>query len=344
MKESIAFIAVGQAAGNIGRLFEKEGFNVLFINTSIEDLNTLTDVKFKYHIPEGEGCNKDRDKAKNLVIDHFDEIVSEIKSKIKEEFIYVIFSTGGGTGSGAAPMLIDLLSMNLEDNTIGAITILPSDKESLRTHINAYESIKELVDIENIGGTYLIDNNNGNKIEINKVFVELFKRMLKMITYIDERGNIDKAELKEMLRTKGVNAIGNVSKNNTNTSTVLLSLKETIFAPFTDKVIKYIGFVGPETIDIDDIGKEVGTNYVDVFRGYTDKEATCLLCGMKFPEKRIEAIKKRIDSSKEQVIEDLKSVEVNNFKGDVNFLNGFKSKKVVEKATEKDIFAKYRKI
>ena len=54
MKNKIAFVAVGQAGGNIGQLFEQKGYNVLYINTSQEDLDTLEKAKFKYHIPNGE--------------------------------------------------------------------------------------------------------------------------------------------------------------------------------------------------------------------------------------------------------------------------------------------------
>ena len=50
MKNKIAFIAVGQAGGNIGQLFERRGYTVLYINTSQEDLDTLEKAKFKYHI------------------------------------------------------------------------------------------------------------------------------------------------------------------------------------------------------------------------------------------------------------------------------------------------------
>ncbi len=88
MKNKIAFVAVGQAGGNIGQLFEQKGYNVLYINTSQEDLDTLEKAKFKYHIPNGEGCNKDRRKAKQLVIDDFDQIAAEIETKIKSELIF----------------------------------------------------------------------------------------------------------------------------------------------------------------------------------------------------------------------------------------------------------------
>ena len=73
MKKKIAFIAIGQAGGNIGQLFEERGFSVLYLNTSEEDLSTLSGAKYKYHITGGEGCNKDRKKAKQLVIDDYDQ-------------------------------------------------------------------------------------------------------------------------------------------------------------------------------------------------------------------------------------------------------------------------------
>lgn len=145
MKKKISFVAVGQAAGNIGRLFEQKGYAVLYVNTSREDLNTLEDAKFRYHIPQGEGCNKDRRKAKQLVIDDFDNIVAEIDSKVKAEMIFVIFASGGGTGSGAGPMLMDLLID--EGRTVGAITIIPSSEESVKSHINSYECFTELTRI-----------------------------------------------------------------------------------------------------------------------------------------------------------------------------------------------------
>lgn len=54
-------------------LFEDKGYSVLYLNTSDEDLETIDGVH-KYHISGGEGCNKDRDKAKQLVVDDFDNI------------------------------------------------------------------------------------------------------------------------------------------------------------------------------------------------------------------------------------------------------------------------------
>ena len=87
--------------------------------------------------PGGEGCNKDRRKAKQLVIDDYDSIATEMDAKIKADIIFVVFASGGGTGSGAGPMLCDLL---IDDGkTVGAVTVLPALDESIKSHVNAYE-------------------------------------------------------------------------------------------------------------------------------------------------------------------------------------------------------------
>ena len=106
MKKKIAFIAIGQAGGNIGQLFEERGFSVLYLNTSEEDLSTLKKAKYKYHITGGEGCNKDRKKAKQLIIDDYDQIAAEMDAKLDAEIVFIIFASGGGTGSGAGPMSV----------------------------------------------------------------------------------------------------------------------------------------------------------------------------------------------------------------------------------------------
>ncbi len=267
MKNRIGFIAVGQAGGNIGSALEKNGYNVLFLNTSTEDLDTLTKVKFKYHIKGGEGCNKDRNKAKELVVEDFEQIASAIHQKIPEDFIYVIFSSGGGTGSGASPMLIDLLGQHMEKK-VGAITIIPSENEPLKTHINSYECFRELADIE-MASTIVLDNNAyKNKMIINQEFVKAFDLMMDMPNHKDVRGNIDKAEIKELIETRGMLTINKVEKAETTIAKLVESFKDNIYAPMeSDQVIKYIGLLAARSLEVNEFKKEIG-NYLDVFQGY----------------------------------------------------------------------------
>lgn len=190
MKKKIAFIAIGQAGGNIGQLFEERGFSVLYLNTSEEDLSTLKTAKYKYHITGGEGCNKDRKKAKQLVIDDYDQIAAEMDAKLDAEIVFIIFASGGGTGSGAGPMLCDLL---LDDGkTIGAVTVIPALDESIKSHVNSYECFSELTKIDGLSSCFILDNESGNKLGLNRTFADDFTAFIEIPERIQNvEGNID---------------------------------------------------------------------------------------------------------------------------------------------------------
>lgn len=343
MKNKIGFIAVGQAGGNLGSALEKNGYNVLFINTSTEDLDTLTKVKFKYHIKGGEGCNKDRNKAKELVVEDFEQIANEINQKVPEEFIYVIFSSGGGTGSGASPMLIDLLGQHM-DKRVGAITIIPSENEPLKTHINSYECFRELADIE-MASTIVLDNNAfKNRMIINQEFIKVFDLMMDMPNHKDIRGNIDKAEVMEMIETRGMLTINMVEKTESNVAKLVEKLKSNIYAPLeTDQVIKYIGLLAARQIDISELKKEVG-NYLDAFQGYNTEYTLCVLSGLSLPFTRLLDMKEKVVASQETIQKNLTATGINKLSDDINFLSGHVAPvKPVKTSSANDIFAKYRK-
>lgn len=341
MKDKVGFIAVGQAGGNIGSKFEELGYDVLFLNTSEEDLSTLN-TKFKYHIEGGEGCNKDRNKAKNLVIEDFENISKEISEKLKKEFIYVIFSSGGGTGSGASPMLIDLLIQHM-NKQVGTITIIPGTDEPLKTHINAYECFRELEDIEGLASTIALDNNAcENKLCINKDFVELLQKMLDMPNHKDIRGNIDKAEVMEIIKTRGMLTITKMDKEETSVAKLIEGFKSNIYAPIeTDKVIKYIGIITAKPLALNELKKDVG-NYIDVFQGY-GQETVCVLTGLSLPFKRLEGIKQVVLDNQEAVKRNLQAINSTKLDQGINFLDDVESSKKNTSNPKNDIFAKYRK-
>lgn len=343
MKNRIGFIAVGQAGGNIGSALEKNGYNVLFLNTSTEDLDTLTKVKFKYHIKGGEGCNKDRNKAKELVVEDFEQIANAINQKIPEDFIYVIFSSGGGTGSGASPMLIDLLGQHMEKK-VGAITIIPSENEPLKTHINSYECFRELADIE-MASTIVLDNNAyKNKLIINQEFVKAFDLMMDMPNHKDVRGNIDKAEIKELIETRGMLTINKVDKTETTIAKLVESFKNNIYAPMEcDQVIKYIGLLAARSFEVSELKKEIG-NYLDVFQGYHSEYTLCVLAGLSLPFTRLLEIKEKVKASQETITNNLSATSINKLNEEIDFLGGITTPtKAAKISSTNDIFAKYRK-
>ncbi len=340
MKDKIAFVAIGQAGGNIGQLFEERGFSVLYLNTSEEDLLTLEDAKFKYHITGGEGCNKDRRKAKQLVIDDYDSIATEMDAKIKADIIFVVFASGGGTGSGAGPMLCDLL---IDDGkTVGAVTVLPALDESIKSHVNAYECFSELTKIDGLSACFILDNENGNKLDLNKEFVEDFTAFVEIPDKIQSvEGNIDKAEIQETLKAHGMAV---VLQSSPDSADVIKKIQSNVFAPIEpDRVVKYITAAMSSEARMADIEKALGVP-VDTFQTLSSGTVLCA-SGLSFPQTRLDLIYERIDENRETIKKNLKATHELTMKEDIDFLSEPRAseKKDVEKKPQsrRSIMTKY---
>ena len=350
MKKKIGFVAIGQAGGNIGKLFESKGFTVLYLNTSQEDLQTLKNAKYTYHIAGGEGCNKDRNKAKKLVIDDFENISKEIYEKMDVSMIYVIFASGGGTGSGCGPMLIDLLLDDISGGnscieSVGAITVIPGEKESVKAHINCYECFEELTGIENIASTLIIDNSKGDKLLLNQHIVNAFYNFIEIPSHHnDKRGNIDRAEIEETLKAKGMLVVTEIPAKESTTAAVLDSFKKSIFAPIEpDRVIKYISISIAGAVDVDAMRKEIGIP-IDVFQTYNDKSTICCLSGLNYPKTRLDAVYQKAVEHQDLILKNLQATSESEMKKGVNFLtsaNKPAAEQPKAKPSRRDLMKKY---
>lgn len=342
MKNKIGFVAVGQAGGNIGQLFEEKGFTVLYINTSKEDLDTLEKAKFKYHIPNGEGCNKDRHKAKQLVIDDFDRIAAEIEAKVKADMIFVIFASGGGTGSGAGPMMIDLLID--EGRTIGAITIVPGQAESVKSHINSYECFSELTEIAGTGACFILDNDKGEKISLNSEFVEDFCSFLEVPEkHKSVKGNIDKAEVMETLKAHGMALV--TSHKAKESAEIIKAIQNNHYAPIeADRAVKYIAASLSGNVDMSDLEKAVGTP-IDNFQTFNSDKTICCISGLTYPLARLESVYKKVSENKETIKKNLAAAQETGMKKGINFLDELEPPRKKEDAKNpkprRDIMSKY---
>lgn len=344
MKNEIGFIAIGQAGGNIGQLLETIGYNVLYINSSKEDLDTLRKAKFKYHIKDGQGSNKDREKAKDLLTDDYANIEKEVSEKMKENMIFVIFSAGGGTGSGASPMLIQLLIEHTRKK-IGAITILPSKDESPKTFINTLQCFNELEQVTDIGATFVLDNNKGDKININKTFVELFDSFLNINKSTSLKGNIDKSEIQLMLQTKGASIIIKNNRATDATAEIISSLKKNIFANIEeDKVVSYMAISTSAKIEHQSLVTEVGL-FLDTFRGYNNDNTICMLSGLTFPYTYTGELKDFLKENVKILENSLLSTSKSRLGDDdnVNFLGNFLVKPKIDKSNNLSISATFEK-
>ena len=347
MKNKIGIICIGQAGGNLGSMLKNEKFDVVFINSSKGDLDTLKTVNEneKYHITDGFGCAKERVIAKKIAQKDFNNINAFLNKSLGEkDFYYIAFSSSGGTGSGISPVLADILTTHL-GKKVGLITILPSKNDTLQAHINAYECLQEVSNLKNICSVFFIDNNKNNNIShINKMFANLFSKIFDYKKFETNKGNIDEAEILKLLETKGMISVASCD-NKENTAKLIENIKEGVFAPLEDdRKIKYLGLSKGIKFDEDLFTKEIG-KYLDKFEN-TNKEYTlAILSGLTLPFKRVKEMKDKILAEEETILsfEKDKGEELE----DIDFL----TKKVISKEDNKekeklnvnDLFAQYLK-
>lgn len=148
----VGVIGLGNTGNQIATLAkEKLNIPVIAINSSDKDLETVPkDIPRKLITnKEGtsQGAGKNRSDARKYLKDSIKSIVSD--KDIEEiilscSVIFVVSSTGGGTGSGTAPVFAKILHQRYPDVKIIMIGVLPVMDEGLSSHVNTLQYLDEL--------------------------------------------------------------------------------------------------------------------------------------------------------------------------------------------------------
>lgn len=298
MREQFGILGLGQAGGNIGMEFEKLGYTVAYLNTSKEDLNSIKGVH-KIAIPNADGAAKDRKRVLRLSSEHIGDIVDKIISILPQKYIVCTFSAGGGTGSGLSIPLMTYLTQ------IGRVCIpvvaLPNPNiESAKSCENSFNCCAELMSIQGLGATFLLDNSKCDKFVINSRFtreLDAFINLQNSSMY----GNIDIAERKQILSCSGIAVIGKLSKAKSIASEIIQSLHNGIYAEISSKTAMYLGVsTSNRSLDINSITKEFNSVY-DVFTGTSEASTIIVAAGLQWPIKYIEIFKNKFEETVQNI-------------------------------------------
>jgi hypothetical protein len=291
MKEQFGVIGIGAGGSNIANLFEGKGYTTMYINSSIEDLNCIKGVH-KVMIPGAEGAAKNRKRVLQLAMESFGDIVQKIESVITQRYVVVIFSAGGGTGSGLSIPILKYLTQ------IGKICIpvmiLPDGHSSAKVNENAYNASVELMSIQGLGATFLLDNSRGDKFAINSRFACELDSFINLQNS-SVHGNIDKAERKQMLSCPGVAVIGKLSKARSTAPEIIEALHNGIYAEIEAKSCYYLGIsTSNKSLDTNSIVDSIGGAY-DTFLGFSEATTLAIITGLKFPQKKTISFKNNFE-------------------------------------------------
>ena len=263
LKNKSGFCGIGAYGGNQILPFYKAGYPCLFANTATTDLESLTEVEdqYKYQIPGGEGCNKDRTKSRELFRKDIDNIINEVKEKLPGiEYLFVVASLGGGTGAGSVMPMKRVAMNDLNIKACIVITVLPNTKtESIQALINSYETLAELEALEEPGTMFILDNDkNNNKMKINEIFFCHLDALL-TLDCNSALGNIDDAEVEQMLCSRGVSIISKLGKDKSDIQNLISTFHNNVYAPLEDDKVE-INKMSAATDTISKVNNEISVN------------------------------------------------------------------------------------
>lgn len=333
MKERYGFVGLGSMGSNEVVIFLSKEYPIMAANTAQSDLDSL-DIpdEYKYHILNGYGSSKDRKKAKQLLAENdcenFDLLINEIKERFIEcKVIFLIASSGGGSGSGMLPATAQRL-IDETDKIICIVTCIPDENASLKEFMNCYEFFQEIESIENRGALFVIDNNkNRNKFTLNEQFACYLDAFLNSETN-STLGVVDRAEIENVLSQKGMCIINKYNSETATTQTVIEKIRENIYAPLeSDGVVANIALIHSNNkVRLNEIVDNVG-QALATFEGFGADATVLAISGASLPYSKLDEIKQKIDDNKDTIKRNLMATSERRLTGSIDFLGDVTSEK-----------------
>lgn len=215
---NIGIIGIGNTGNQIAKLGHEElACPALAINSSEKDLETIGDTIPKILISDKEGLSKGAGKDRALAKKYLKESIMKMMSDEALQatmdgldIVFVVSSTGGGTGSGTAPLLANIISETYADTKCILVGVLPVNNEALSAHVNSLEYLNELYNVLDQQTYMLYDNDrladmpNYQILDtINKEIVSDFKVLRCDYNYVTKYDSIDDRDMMRLISFPG---------------------------------------------------------------------------------------------------------------------------------------------
>ena len=210
---SVGIIGIGNAGSQVAELATKNQIDAVVINSSENDLSTISNNIIKFPLGDLRGAGKNRTEAKKFLKDAIKKILNEenfIEFMDDKDVIFVISSTGGGTGSGISPILTQILKKSFPESYIIMIGILPTIDEAYSTQINTIDYLQELYKKVEDPTYMLYDNDKFKSLPSHLMMTEVNRRIVDDIiilrgtyNYTTKYSSIDEKDMSMILSTTG---------------------------------------------------------------------------------------------------------------------------------------------
>ena len=164
---NVGVIGLGNTGNQIASLaYEQLKIPVMAVNSSEKDLETINNNIPKKLITDADGESKGAGKNRQLAKKYLkDSIMTFLSSEDVQDFVgdldvlFVVSSTGGGTGSGTSLIMTSIIASMFVDVHVITIGVLPVMNEALSAHVNTLEYLNELYSTLD-GQTYMLYDND----------------------------------------------------------------------------------------------------------------------------------------------------------------------------------------
>ena len=377
---NVGIIGIGNAGNQVAVLANQRlGIDVLAINSSETDLENVPDniPKKLIRSKNENGSGKDRDTAKEYLSSSISSLLTDkdIQTMLmKLDVVYVVSSTGGGTGSGTAPSMCAVLNETFPDIKTILVGILPVNGDALSSHVNTLQYLEELYNVLGDQTYMLYDNDTysglSSPVILNNINNEIVSDIEVMRGFYNHTTKYDSIDSKDNLRllsfpgrvvvarVEGVKEkdvesisiedliIDNIKKNSHVESQrdkrclgsgVIVNLSKTLMDQFNDDVPKVKEFMG-EAIHA---FKHVSENEDRKM----DNNAFMIFSGLSPINDKIDKIKDRIDEleEKQKIVEAENSLDSDRLKSLSSKISTNASKTVPDKVDVASILDRFKR-
>lgn len=318
------------------------------------------------------GAGKNREEARNFIKLHIKRLLEQekfIDHIESNDVVFVISSTGGGTGSGMAPVMVDILSRKFQSKKFILIEVYPPIAESVAAQQNSLDYLNEVNKfLPNV--VYMAyDNNKRASLSspemmksINEEIVDAISVLRGDYLYPTPYNSIDEKDMLRFFETPGrlalyilsdikekdfddstiedtlLNVIKNVSTNVeldrdkiVKRMGVITNLNEKMNGMFNDNMLKIKEFIG-EPVE--------GYQHTYIAGNDEAQRIMLIVSGLSVPDDRLKKIVQRIEES----VSELSKVKESSILGNIT-TDKIKDLRMSENSTSDldldDLFSRY---
>ena len=355
---SAGIIGLGNTGNQVAALAKKtKEIPSIAINASEKDIDAVKGYIEAIIFGDRAGCGKDRRLAKKFVKENIKQLIAEeqlVKFMDEVEYVFVVTSCGGGTGSGMGPIITDVLNQyynhNIEEGQKGKIFInvgvLPDIGESVGAQRNTLEYLAEM---SSLGGSYMLFDNGSVKGSSKEVFTTVNSDIVRAISII--RGDysrntpfqmIDDKDLHKIITQPGMIFMDFMDGIYEEKIPVEGSIEDMLIDHINkenhmvridrDKIVKRMAFISNLSTEVhpyfdENLPKirEIYGEPIEDYRHFAINEddddenyLALILSGLSLPENRLKVIKHRVDSVEEALAKQKEKSILSNVLGSVD--------------------------